>query len=215
MTRSSLLSTIIATALLCAAAATAAAIDMDDPRRALGREHDIRVDAQLVRETVSPGSPIGVIYQIQNFTSSSIAVADKTASASYDDETRTITLALGAEVPQDGNLPHLVTIAPGEKKVFRAAAVPVLNAAAMRRTMAAPRYVQLKVSVLRDLEPFAALIEKQSVSPQPLSDPLFDQWFESNATIFLNALPVHFSGSSSGAAAAGAESRHMRGRGSF
>lgn len=213
MTRSGLLSTIIATtALLCAAAATAAAIDMDDPRRALGREHDIRVDAQLVKESVSPGSPIGVIYQIQNFTSSSIAVADKVASASYDDETRTITLAIGAEVPQDGNMPRLVTIAPGEKKVFRAAAVPVLNAAAMRRTMAAPRYVQVKVSVLRDLEPFAALIENQSASPQPLPDPLFDRWFESNATIFLNALPVHFSGRSSGA---GAESRHMRGRGSF
>ncbi|MGZ5432189.1 MAG: hypothetical protein ACXWH7_04625 [Thermoanaerobaculia bacterium] len=46
--------------LIHAAAATAAGIDMDDPRRALGREGDVRVDAQLVRDTVSPGAPIGV-----------------------------------------------------------------------------------------------------------------------------------------------------------
>lgn len=214
----SLLYTTVALTLLCTATVTAASIDMDDPRRALGREHDIRVDAQLTRDSISPGTPIGVVYQIQNFGSSSVAIADKLASASYDDETRTITLALGAEIPDDGNMPYLVTIAPGEKKVFRASAVPALNAAAMRRTMTAPRYVQVKVSILRDLEPFAALLDRQATAPQPLPDTLFNTWFESNATIFLNALPVYFNAISSGGGA-GAETRGprhgRRGRRSF
>lgn len=209
--------TTVALTFLCASLAPAASIDMDDPRRALGREHDIRVDAQLVRDSISPGAAVGVVYQIQNFGSSSVAIADKIASASYDSETRTITVALGAEIPDAGNMPRFVTIAPGEKKIFRAAAVPSLSAAAMRRPTSAPRYVQLKVSVLRDLEPFAALIQKQETAPQPLPDRLFDTWFESNATIFLNTLPVHFDARSPDVAGADRQTRRQqpRGRGSF
>ena len=46
-----------------AAAANAASIDMNDPRRALGREGDVRIDAQLVSETVAHGAPIMVTWQ--------------------------------------------------------------------------------------------------------------------------------------------------------
>lgn len=183
-----------ATALLHAPAASAATIDMDDPRRVVGREGDVRVDAQLLHDTVSPGSAVGITYQIQNFSSSPVAIADKVAAASFDSDTRTITLSVGAEVPPDGKMPHLVTIAPGEKKIFRAGATPALTAAALRTSFAAaPAYVQVKVTILRDLAPFESLIAQQGREPQMLSDELFDQWFESNDTIFLNTVPVHFS----------------------
>ncbi|HEU4887990.1 MAG TPA: hypothetical protein VFV49_08900 [Thermoanaerobaculia bacterium] len=189
---------IAAIVLLHAAAATADSIDMNDPRRTVGREGDVRIDAQLVQDTVSPGSPIAVTWQIENLSATPVAVADKVADATYDADSRTITLSIGSEVPQDGKMPHVVTIAPGEKRLFRTGATPALAGAAARTSLAAPRFVQVKVSILRDLAPFAQLIAAQSESrqpraAQPLSDELFDQWFESNDTIFLNTVPVRFS----------------------
>jgi hypothetical protein len=180
--------------LIHAAAASAANIDMNDPRRALGREGDVRVDAQLVRDTVSPGAPIGITYQIQNLSSSTVAIAAKESDASYDEDTRTITLAVGSEVPPDGNMPQMIVIAPGEKKVLQTAAVPALTASSTRSAFAAtPRFVQVKVAILRDVQPFAALIEKQDGrTKRRLSDELFDKWFEANDTIFLNSVPVQF-----------------------
>jgi hypothetical protein len=200
--------------LLHAAAATADSIDMNDPRRTVGREDDVRIDAQLSQDTVSPGSPIGVAWQIENLSSTPVAVADKVATATYDADSRTITVAIGSEVPLDGKMPHVVTIAPGEKKVFRSGATPVLAGAASRSAFAAPRFVQVKVSILRDLAPFAQLIATQAQqarssrpAEQPLSDELFDKWFESNDTIFLNAVPVRFSSSRGMSGFAGADQR--------
>lgn len=188
-----------ALATIFAATLHAASIDMNDPRRALGREDDVRIDAQLLNDTVSPGSPIGVTWQIQNFTDTPVAVATKVCDASYDPDSRTITLAIGSEVPADGNMPQMILIAPGEKKVFRAAATPVISPVAARgQRGSSPRFVQVKVSILRKLEPFLSLIKQQSPTskPEPLSDELFDKWFESTDTIFLNTLPVHWSGRS-------------------
>lgn len=181
--------------LLHSAAAGAAGIDMNDPNRALGREDDVRVDAQLTRNTVSPGSPIGITYQIQNFSTNAIAIADRVSDASYDDDTRTITVAIGAEVPPDGNQLHLTVIEPGQKKLLRSGATPALNAAALRSGMAmTPRLVQVKVTILRDLTPFQPLITAQRGGRiQRIPDALFDKWFESTDTIFLNTLPVQYS----------------------
>lgn len=181
-------------AIAISAAANAASINMNDPLRSVGREDDVRIDAQLVTDMVSPGSPVGVTWQIQNFTEHAIAVATRVVDASYDADSRTITLAIGSEVPQDGNMPAMVLVGPGEKKVFRAAATPSITVAAIRS--ASPRYVQVKVSILRDLDPFLTLIRAQSPSskPQQLSDELFELWFESTDTIFLNTLPVQWSG---------------------
>lgn len=179
--------------VFAAATLNADGIDMDDPRRALGREGDVRIDAQLVRDTVTPGVAIGITYQIHNLSDSSVAVAAKVADASYDEESRTITLAVGTEVPPD-TMPQMTVIAPGEKKVLQAGATPSLRASAVRTAFASiPRYVQVKVAILRDLRPFAKLIETQDGrTKHRLSDELFDQWFESNDTIFLNAVPVRY-----------------------
>ena len=191
--KSSALSLSLIAALSLTAAAQAASIDMNAPHRALGREDDVRVDAQIAEPNLSPGSPIGVVYQIQNFTSAPVAVADRVSDASYDADTRTITLAIGSEVPPDGNLPHLVVIPAGEKLVLRTAATPLINSAAFRSSLVqTPRYLRIKVAILRDLSPYAALIREQSRVPQRLSDELFERWFESNDTIFLNSVPVQY-----------------------
>lgn len=182
------------TIALSATAAHAATIDMDDPRRSLGREGDVRIDAQLVRDTVSPGTPIGYTYQIQNLSAAPVAIAHKVMDASYDEDTRTITLSVGSEVPPDGDMPQMILIQPGEKKVLQAAGTPPMNANALRSTFAVvPRYVQVKVAILRDVAPFLELIQTQDGrTKRRLPDALFEKWFECNDSIFLNAVPVQY-----------------------
>ena len=207
---------IAATTVIHVSAAAAAAIDMDDPRRALGSEGAVRIDAQILQETVSPGSSIGVTYQIVNGSDTPVAIADRMATASYDADTRTITLAIGAEVPDDGKMPLVTIIQPGETKVFSVGATPRLSGAVVRTAGGAPRLVQVKVSILRDLGPFELLIERTSGPTGPtLSDEQFDSWFESNDTIFLNTVPVRYAprGTSArasrfGADRSGADSAH-------
>jgi hypothetical protein len=184
--------------VLITVTAGAAGIDMDDPRRALGREGDVRIDAQLVRESIGPGMPIGITYQIQNLSASPIAIAHKVMEASYDEDTRTVTLTVGSEVPPDGNMPAMVLIAPGEKRLLQAAATPAMSVSAIKPSSGGgPRFVQVKVAILRDLAPFLPLIQQQAAqqsarTKQRLTDEQFEKWFEANDTIFLNAVPVQY-----------------------
>lgn len=194
-------------AIVLLPSAFADSIDMDDPRRTVGREDNVRVDAQLIQDTVSPGSPIGITYQIENSSPTPIGFADKVSDASYDVDSRTITVSIGSEVPADGKMPHVVIVAPGEKKIFRTGVTPALGAAAARSSLAPPRYVQIKVSILRNLAPFAHLIASQTNVAQVLPDDLYDRWFESNDTIFLNAVPVRFSVRRNPGGFAGADQR--------
>lgn len=191
----SFVSLVAVTAILSAAAASAASVDMTDPRRALGREDDVRIDAQLVRESVSPGATVGVTYQIQNLSNAPVAIADKVSDISYDSDTATITLGLGSEVPADGLLPRMAVIQPGEKKTFTGGAVLRVVTPAVRSPFTVvPRLVQVKVTVLRELAAFAQLLQRQASSAAPiqLSDPQFEKFLESNDTIFLNPIPVRF-----------------------
>jgi hypothetical protein len=187
----------VAVVVLTAAEANAAGVDFKDPRRALGREDDIRVDAQLAQDTVSSSSPISVTYQIENLTSEPIAVADKICDSSFDSDTQTITISIGAEVPEGTAMPHLVTIAPGQTRALHTGAMIQLAQVSSRSPMApVPRYVQITVNVLRDLRPFAKLIEQQShAAVVPLPNDLFDQWVDSVSTVALNSLPVRWTNS--------------------
>lgn len=206
--KSFLFITVFAVAL---AAQAEPSVDMNDMRRAVGREDDVRVDAQLTQETLTPGTPIAVTYQIQNMTDSAVAVADKICEASYDADTLTVTLAVGSEVPPDGAMPRMTVIGPEEKKTFTAAAhLHVVIPSAVSGRTAGPRYVRIKVSILRDLVPFRALIEQQSAvaSPPLLDDQQFEKWLKSNDTIFLNSIPVRYN-SRRRSAESDASQRHM------
>ena len=183
------------TAILYAAGASASGVDMKDPRRALGREDDVRIDAQLFQDTLSSSSPVNVTYQIENFTASPVAVADKICDVSYDKDTQTITVSIGSEIPSDGVMPHVATIAPGQKKVLTSGGVVNVAVPNVRSPFViVPRYVQIKVNVLRDVVPFRELIAGQSHTslPQRLTDQQFDQWIEANDVILLNAIPVRW-----------------------
>jgi hypothetical protein len=185
----------LAIAFFSTVGAHAASIDMDDPKRSVGREDDIRIDATLLDDTISSGTTIGVTYQIQNLTKHPIAIAEKVCSASYDADSRTITVSIGSEVPAHGLLPKMITIEPGQKKTVNTGAMFNIIVPSVRSPLSpAPRLLQIKVSVLRDVAPFQALIAQQveNAKPVELSDELFDKWLEGNDSIFLNAVPIHF-----------------------
>lgn len=189
----------VAVALFGASIAAAARVDFSDPRRALGRDGDIRIDAELGQEGVAANSPVTVTYQIQNLSSSTIALADKIADTDFDADSQTITLSIGAEIPPGKDLPHLVTINPGEKRVLSAGALLHVAVPNVRtRWTIVPRYVQVKVTVLRDVKPFATLIDQQrrSATAVALPNNMFDRWVEASDSIVLNPIPVYWKGDS-------------------
>ncbi len=187
--------TAVAMTMISAAAALAAHFDFSDPKRALGREDDILINAELSHDTITQNSPINVTYQVENLTHSTVAVADKVTDMTFDPDSRTVILSVGAEVPTGPTMPHLVTINPGEKRVLTAGALVHIVVPNLRSPWTAvPRYVQIRVNVLRDITRFAKLIEQQSrtVVPAPLPSDLFDRWVESSDSVFLNAIPVYW-----------------------
>jgi len=54
------------------------------------------------------------------------------------------------------------------------------------------------VTVLRDVAPFAKLIEQQirSTTPIALPNSMFDRWVEASDSILLNTIPVYWKGDS-------------------
>jgi hypothetical protein len=204
MKSSSRIAVAAAVIVLVSSTARAAGVDFKDPRRALGREDDIKVDAQMLQETLSPGSPISVTYQVENLTSSPIAIADKVADASFDADSETITVSIGAEIPQGTSMPHLTTIAPGQTRAFRiGASAQVLVANAKSPWARVPHFVQIVVNVLHDLKPFANLIAQQqkSAGAPPLPNDLFDTWVASVSSVELNVLPVRWTNERQGVTA--------------
>jgi hypothetical protein len=186
---------VVAVTLLTSAAVHAAHVDFKDPRRALGREDNIKVDAEMMQDTISAGTPISVTYQVENLTESPIAIADKVMDATFDPDSQTITMTIGAEIPPGEAMPHLTTIAPGQKRSFQAgAAARIVIAHAHGPFAQVPRFVQIIVNVMRDISPFANLIAMQArsaVAPA-LPDALFDQWVASVSSVELNTLPVRW-----------------------
>ena len=61
-----------------------------------------------------------------------------------------------------------------------------------------PRFVQVKVTVLRDVTPFANLIEQQNRTALPVALPkdMFDRWIDASTSVFLNTIPVYWRGES-------------------
>ena len=177
---------------LIATAGHAARIDMKDPRRAVGAEDDVRVDAQLTKEVVSAHSPIGVTYQIHNLSSRTIAVADRLCEASYDSDSATIMLSVGSEVPSGGEMPRLVMIHSGETRTLTAGAMVKSSPTAQR--LKTPAFVQIRVNVLRDAAPFMTLMERQKRANTAiaLSDEEFEQWLKLHESIVLNTIPVRY-----------------------
>lgn len=175
--------------------ASSAPVNMEEPRRVVGTENDVRVDAQIFGDRLSSSSNIPLKYDITNNRAEIIAVADIVPETSYDPDTRTVTVNIGSEVPGETLLPRLIPIAPGEKKSFSTVARVniVLNQGGMPYQRF-PNAMRVKVNYLDSTEHFKQLVsitEKGVHNPQ-LADQLFPVWVERNATVYTNTVPMRW-----------------------
>lgn len=186
-----------ALALLFAACSTLP-VDMDEPRRVVGTESAVRIDAEIRAEEIRPGTPVPITYEITNQRGESIAVADIVPVTTYDAETQTITINIGSEVPGQQLLPRLIAIAPGEKKAFTGSArmsfALQTNTGDPRKRM--PASLRLKVNFLGDTKPFADLInlpeKEKAIADAKRADELFSVWLERNEAVYTNAIPMRW-----------------------
>lgn len=182
--------------LMIAAGCATAPVNLDESRRVVGTERDVRLDAEIFGEGLAQSVAVPVKYDITNNRSTAIAVADMVSETSYDPETRTVTLGIGSEVPGARLVPRLIAIGPGEKKSFSTVArvnIPAPDTAPTLRRL--PNAIRLKMNFLGDTTPFVKLVEMttKGVEDPQLAEEIFPKWLEKNETVYTNTLPMRWS----------------------
>ena len=172
-----------------------APVNMEEPRRVVGTENDVRIDAQIFGDRLSSSSNIPLKYDITNNRNQIIAVADIIPETTYDPDTQTVTVSIGSEVPGEDLLPRLIAIAPGEKKSFTTVArVNIMVNHSMTPLARMPNAMRVKVNFLEDTAQFEELVampQKGTYNPQ-LADKLFPVWVERNETVYTNTVPMRW-----------------------
>jgi hypothetical protein len=169
-------------------------VNQNEPRRVVGTENEVRVDAEIFGEILQRSVAIPVKYDVTNGRKAPIAIADIVPDTSYDNETQTVTVNIGSEVPGQMLLPRLIRIAPGEKKSFSTIARVNIMLPTETPMTRIPRALRLKINFLGDTAQFEQLIAipERGVYDPKLADELFPKWLERNETIYTNALPMHW-----------------------
>jgi len=181
--------------LFLLACSTSSQVDLKEPKRVLGLENDVRIDAQLSADRMAPNSLVGVTYEIENLRNEPIALADLIPEITYENDSRTITINLGAEVPGNQIVPRLVRISSGEKKSFTTSArMNLVMPATAGPFVAYPQLLRLKVNFLGNVQPFEKLIDipERAISDAKLADSMFATWIENNEAVVTNAIPIRW-----------------------
>ena len=121
-------------------------------------------------------------------------IADLIPETTYDPETHTVTISIGAEIPGEQFLPRLIPVRPGERKSFATAAHVVIVANTASPWVPRPNALRLKVNFLGDPKPFEKLISipEKAVHDPALAAQLFPKWVEGNESVFTNTLPMRW-----------------------
>lgn len=198
---------VIASALLLAAACTSTSppasaakpgsIDMKEPRRMVGTENNVRVDAEIYGEDLVQGASIAIKYDITNQRAQPILVADLNPQSNYDPDTRTVTIDIGSEIPGEQLLPRLISIPSGARRSFQTGAHVNIRVPMQSPWTPKPNALQLRVNFLGDTGPFLKLIDipERAVHDPKLAAEIFPKWVEGNETVTTNALPMRWLGS--------------------
>jgi hypothetical protein len=179
-----------------APATTPGKINMKEPRRMVGTENNVRVDAELYSEELVQGSSIAIKYEVTNQRATPILIADLIAQSNYDPDTRTVTVDIGSEIPGEELLPRLISIPSGERRAFNTGAHINVRLPPNSPWAPRPRALQLRVNFLGDPAPFVRLVDipERAVRDKKLADELFPKWVERNETVTTNALPMRWQG---------------------
>ena len=183
--------------LIFVAACASAPVNMNEPRRLVGTENDVRIDAEVIGDQLSPASRLPIKYDITNNRMTPIAVADLIPETTYAPDTQTITVSLGSEVPGEEFLPRLLLIAPGEKKSFTTnAAVKIVMPGGPNPFIHFPSGMRVKLNFLSDPKPFTKLINipEHAVHDPQLAAEIFPKWVEGNESVYTNTLPMRWMG---------------------
>lgn len=184
-------------AITLAGCASSPSVDLTEPRRVLGRENDVRLDAQIFSERLSPNATVRIVWEVTNERPHPIAIADIVSITTFEPDTATLTVHIGSEVPGNQLLPRLIELAPGQKhaRSIGAKMPPIRDTAGGRAIV--PRQLRIRLSYLQDTGPFQELvgISERAVADSARADELFEQWVEATRTIETNALPVEWAGS--------------------
>jgi len=191
------------------------AINMKEPRRMVGTENNVRVDAEIYGEDMIQGASISIKYEITNQRATPILIADLIAQSNYDPETRTVTIDVGSEIPGEELLPRLISIPSGERRTFTTGAHINVRMPINSPWTPKPRALQLRVNFLGDPAPFAMLVDipERAVRDKKLADELFPKWVERTETVTTNALPMRWQGPASSGFEDAPPARRRRGPG--
>jgi hypothetical protein len=177
--------------MACASTSTPS-VDPSESFRVVGRENDVRIDAQLHTRQIGPSSPVSLVYEVRNLSSHPIMFAPIEPTVAYHADSRTITVGLGAEIPVVEALPAMVSLAPGETRSFTAGAALKLAVPNAIRS-AHPRFIQVRFNYLRDPAGIEGWIDSSTVASEP-GEGLFRTWVEHIASVVTNALPIRWGG---------------------
>jgi len=185
--------------VLAACATTQQPVKMNEPRRVVGTDNDVRIDAQVYGDRLGPSVTLPLQYDITNNRSNTILIADLLPESSYDPDTHTVTISIGSEIPGEEFLPRLIPIRAGEKKSFTTSARVRIVANLASPWVPRPNALRIKVNFLTDPIPFEKLIAipERAVHDPALAAQLFTKWVEGNETVFTNSLPMHWGAGSS------------------
>jgi len=171
---------------------------MEEPRRIVGTESSVRVDAQIPTENLTYSQRLVVHYDITNQRPAPIAVADILPEVTFDSETRIVTISLGSEVPGERLVPRLIGIAPGEKKSFSVSTQVTINLppSGYNPFLRHPNALRVKLNFLGETRAFAKLLTmtEKAVNDPKLADELFPAWVAENETVYTNIIPMRWVG---------------------
>lgn len=181
---------------IACSSAPAPTVDLSDSRRVLGRENNVRVDAQVNAEGSGNAAILYLIYQVENLREKPILLVANTHDASYDPATRTVTVIVGSEIPS--SQVALTRLNSGEKKSFSST---VVLRTPLRSGTTASRLVRVKVIYLDESEPFEKDVKPDAPATLSVDNDLFPLWLEHNESVVTNAIPLSVERSRGGAVA--------------
>jgi hypothetical protein len=211
--RYSILAAAIFLLAACSTTLRTSPVNQDEPRRVVGTDNDVRVDAEIFGDQLGSSVTIPLKYDVTNSRKLAIAIADMVPETNYDEETQTVTVNIGSEVPGAMLVPRLISIAPGQKKSFSTVARVNILVPSGTPVSRIPRAMRLKVNFLDDTTQFEHLIAmtEKGINDPKMADELFPKWLERNETVYTNALPMRWTMPQQDEAPAPA--RRRRGRG--